>query len=127
MCLSAQSNPQGVPKELLEAKKLELIQEKVQAVVRLRSRLGKLTFSRSMPRKPPKKHESGRNRKEYGIGTLMVFANVNGVTAGEVAEEVVGEAVISTDVRLETRGLLQQDVVIHPTGAIIEVLHQGGR
>ena len=29
LCISAQSNPQGVPKELLEAKKLELIQEKV--------------------------------------------------------------------------------------------------
>lgn len=29
LCLSAQSNPQRVPKELLEAKKLELIQEKV--------------------------------------------------------------------------------------------------
>ncbi|KAK6373881.1 hypothetical protein LTS17_007850 [Exophiala oligosperma] len=28
LCLSAQSNPQGVPKELLEAKKLELLQEK---------------------------------------------------------------------------------------------------
>ncbi|KAL8706707.1 MAG: hypothetical protein Q9201_000232 [Fulgogasparrea decipioides] len=28
LCLSAQSNPQGVPKELLEAKKAELIQEK---------------------------------------------------------------------------------------------------
>ncbi|XXG94680.1 hypothetical protein Hte_000937 [Hypoxylon texense] len=28
LCLSAQSSPQGVPKELLEAKKLELIQEK---------------------------------------------------------------------------------------------------
>lgn len=29
LCLSAQSSPQGVPKELLEAKKLELMQEKV--------------------------------------------------------------------------------------------------
>ncbi|KAI9806835.1 MAG: Serine/arginine repetitive matrix protein 1 [Piccolia ochrophora] len=29
LCLSAQSNAQGVPKELLEAKKLELIQEKL--------------------------------------------------------------------------------------------------
>jgi len=28
LLLSAQENPQGVPKELLEAKKLELIQEK---------------------------------------------------------------------------------------------------
>ena len=32
MCLSAQSNAQGVPKELLEAKKLELIQEKVTTI-----------------------------------------------------------------------------------------------
>ncbi|MCJ1485047.1 hypothetical protein MMC06_005220 [Schaereria dolodes] len=31
LCLSAQGNPQGVPKELLEAKKLELIQEKIDA------------------------------------------------------------------------------------------------
>lgn len=29
LALSAQTNPQGVPKELLEAKKMELIQEKV--------------------------------------------------------------------------------------------------
>ena len=29
LCLSAQSNPQGIPKELLEAKKSELIQERV--------------------------------------------------------------------------------------------------
>ncbi|PKS10617.1 hypothetical protein jhhlp_002372 [Lomentospora prolificans] len=31
LCLSAQSSPQGVPKELLEAKKQELIQEKIEA------------------------------------------------------------------------------------------------
>ncbi|RKF55361.1 putative pwi domain mrna processing protein [Golovinomyces cichoracearum] len=31
LCLSAQTNPQGVPKQLLEAKKLELIQEKIEA------------------------------------------------------------------------------------------------
>ena len=29
LLLSAQASPQGVPKELLEAKKMELIQEKV--------------------------------------------------------------------------------------------------
>lgn len=29
LLLSAQTSPQGVPKELLEAKKMELIQEKV--------------------------------------------------------------------------------------------------
>ncbi|KAL3464439.1 PWI domain-containing protein [Aspergillus heterothallicus] len=31
LCLSGQQNPQGVPKELLEAKKLELMQEKIEA------------------------------------------------------------------------------------------------
>ena len=50
LCLSAQSNPQGVPKELLEAKKLELIQEKVRSgkhqlcriqLIRLLDRCGK--------------------------------------------------------------------------------------
>lgn len=33
--MSAQSNPQGVPKELLEAKKLELIQEKVRSILQV--------------------------------------------------------------------------------------------
>lgn len=32
LCLSAQSSPQGVPKELLEAKKMELIQEKASRI-----------------------------------------------------------------------------------------------
>jgi serine/arginine repetitive matrix protein 1 len=33
LLLSAQTSPQGVPKELLEAKKLELIQEKVRTLL----------------------------------------------------------------------------------------------
>ncbi|KUJ22853.1 PWI domain-containing protein [Mollisia scopiformis] len=39
LCLSAQSNPQGVPKELLEAKKLELIQEKISTEALRESRI----------------------------------------------------------------------------------------
>ncbi|KAJ0289405.1 hypothetical protein COL26b_003089 [Colletotrichum chrysophilum] len=35
LCLSAQTSPQGVPKELLEAKKLELIQEKIEPQTKL--------------------------------------------------------------------------------------------
>ena len=31
LCLSAQTNPQGVPQELVEAKKAELMQEKVRS------------------------------------------------------------------------------------------------
>ncbi|KAI5296297.1 Serine/arginine repetitive matrix protein 1 [Ascosphaera acerosa] len=38
LCLSAQENPQGVPKELLEAKKLELRQEKLDAERAARAR-----------------------------------------------------------------------------------------
>ncbi|OBT95781.1 hypothetical protein VE01_06527 [Pseudogymnoascus verrucosus] len=39
LCLSAQNSPQGVPKELLEAKKLELIQEKKYTRSKLRKLL----------------------------------------------------------------------------------------
>ena len=35
LLLSAQTSPQGVPKELLEAKKMELIQEKVRNSISL--------------------------------------------------------------------------------------------
>lgn len=80
-----------------------------------------------MPRKPPKKHESEKNRRGYAIETLTGFANVNGVSAGEAVDEVVGEAMILIGVHFGIQGLLLQDVVIHPTEAIIEVLHQDGR
>ncbi|KAL6715861.1 hypothetical protein ACLMJK_006822 [Lecanora helva] len=61
LCLSAQTNPQGVPKELLEAKKLELIQEK--------------------PRKPPKKLSDVKSRRDNGIVILKTFARENGENA----------------------------------------------
>lgn len=62
LCLSAQSSPQGVPKELLEAKKAELMQEKVHdtrgalAAPHTR-RLDRSAdrFTRLMPKKQPKK------------------------------------------------------------------------
>lgn len=50
LCLSAQESPQGVPKELLEAKKAELLQEKVQLLAQ--QLIGILTTSRSKPKKP---------------------------------------------------------------------------
>ena len=84
-------------------------------------------ISRSMPIKPPKKHEGGRNRRGYGIGTLTASANVSGVSVGEVAEGLAGEGLTLIGGHPEIRGLLHQDVVVHPTEAIIEVLHQGAR
>ncbi|MCJ1409193.1 hypothetical protein MMC19_003271 [Ptychographa xylographoides] len=72
LCLSAQSNPQGVPKELLEAKKLELIQEK---------------------RELPRKLASARSKTGYEIAISIIFVSakeVNEVAA--VVEVAVVEA-----------------------------------
>ncbi|KAI9698210.1 MAG: hypothetical protein M1836_004212 [Candelina mexicana] len=66
LCLSAQSNAQGVPKELLEAKKLELIQEK--------------------RRKQRKKLAVEKNKKRPGTEISRTFDNENAESA--VAEEV---------------------------------------
>ena len=57
--LSAQASPQGVPQELLEAKKLELIQEKVSppssAACSTIFLPTDLVRNRSWPNKPPKR------------------------------------------------------------------------
>jgi serine/arginine repetitive matrix protein 1 len=53
LCLSAQSSTAGVPKELLEAKKMELRQEKVRG--HLSSQLYTSNDGSSRPRKPPRK------------------------------------------------------------------------
>ncbi|KAJ9612437.1 hypothetical protein H2200_004034 [Cladophialophora chaetospira] len=67
LCLSAQSNPQGVPKELLEAKKLELIQEKIDA---------------------EKAANEAKSRK-----TLTPFDNASGTSVAEAVEAVRAAAV----------------------------------
>ncbi|PYH60301.1 PWI domain-containing protein [Aspergillus niger CBS 101883] len=75
LCLSAQENPQGVPKELLEAKKLELIQEK--------------------RKEPPRKPANRRNRSAHENENLKTFDAENGLSAqGEEEEAVV--AVVET-------------------------------
>ncbi|KAI9778600.1 MAG: hypothetical protein M1839_007993 [Geoglossum umbratile] len=72
LCLSAQSNPQGVPKELLEAKKLELLQEKVLT----RRKLPKKRAENASKRK----HESEKSRVygsenvEIVVAELMIAA-----------------------------------------------------
>ncbi|KAL9623962.1 MAG: hypothetical protein Q9160_001715 [Pyrenula sp. 1 TL-2023] len=64
LALSAQTNPQGVPKELLEAKKMELIQEKRR-----------------------KKPDVGTSMRLQGIGILIQYANGN-ERRGDGAEAV---------------------------------------
>lgn len=72
LCLSAQSSPQGVPKELLEAKKLELMQEKVCYLV-LAILLPRLTSARLMQTRPPKSCVFGGKPKSAETENLQIF------------------------------------------------------
>ncbi|KAF7594502.1 Serine/arginine repetitive matrix protein 1 [Aspergillus hancockii] len=73
LCLSAQENPQGVPKELLEAKKLELIQEK--------------------PRKLPKKLVAKRSKNGYENANSKSSDGGNAQSGAEVEGAVVAAEV----------------------------------
>ncbi|MCJ1283696.1 hypothetical protein MMC26_003027 [Xylographa opegraphella] len=119
LCLSAQSNPQGVPKELLEAKKLELIQEKVHTRRRL--------TLRKLPRRPV----DARNRNGYEIVTLTVYVNVREAIVVAVEEEAVVEEVelegeIMIEGRRDIRDLHHQGAGIRQIGTAIVGHRQGG-
>lgn len=99
LLLSAQTNAQGIPRELLEAKKLELIQEKARRNEALSSRhriqLTQLSPSRSKPKKPLKKHAviqtglagSAANAL-FGSGSQGVAVSPKGAVAMIAVEEV---------------------------------------
>jgi hypothetical protein len=91
LCLSAQESPQGVPKELLEAKKLELRQEKVKS-----SRvwlLPRLANPASLTQKrPPKRRVDGRSKNALGSESSKTLGRKRGKSApgdGEVVVEAV--------------------------------------
>ncbi|MCJ1478486.1 hypothetical protein MMC13_007166 [Lambiella insularis] len=90
LCLSAQSNAQGVPKELLEAKKLELIQEKVREDPE-HSQLRTDLPSRSMPRKLLRRPPNVKSRKGYVTVTSTVSGNVREASEAVDVAEVVAE------------------------------------
>ncbi|TAQ86529.1 hypothetical protein B7494_g5155 [Chlorociboria aeruginascens] len=101
LCLSAQSNPQGVPKELLEAKKLELIQEKIDA-----ERAAEVARQR---REDEQRHEREtnniRNREretEISIGALAE------ILAEEVSRDSLGhhlhvDVILEIEIRIVVR------------------------
>jgi hypothetical protein len=99
--LSAQSNSQGVPKELLEAKKLELIQEKVGRVAHLLC-LTHSPWSRLKPRRLLKIHENGEKRNSVGNArsTISEIESVVNV-AVEAGEEIHGEVDVGTEILIE--------------------------
>ncbi|OAL37734.1 hypothetical protein AYO20_02911 [Fonsecaea nubica] len=100
LCLSAQSNAQGVPKELLEAKKLELIQEK----------------------RPWRLKTKGTTNK-LKSGILIRFDSVSGPSAVVVAVVLADEVDedLTRDLR-DTRGLPHVAEDLH-----IEALRPAGR
>ena len=126
MCLSAQSNPQGVPKELLEAKKLELIQEKVIQAEILEFGVSAHLSDRSTLRKPPKRTHAEKSRRGRGKEISILSDSVSAVNVGEGVAGVTGEAVISIEAHLGTLDLHLHDVEVLPE-VIIVALHPGAK
>ncbi|KAL8755262.1 MAG: hypothetical protein Q9199_003779 [Rusavskia elegans] len=102
LCLSAQSNPQGVPKELLEAKKLELIQEKRR-------------------RKP----SAGETKNGCGTRTSTTFGKESEPSEVAVVEEAIGVIMITIGVHLVTPGLHHHGGNDHHTRrTIVDLRHE---
>ena len=92
LCLSAQTSPQGVPKELLEAKKLELIQEKVR-LADGSAHEQSADSCRSMQNGLQKKRAFVKSKKEQGSEMWTQFDNESETNAVAAEGEAVGEAV----------------------------------
>ncbi|KAL8695945.1 MAG: hypothetical protein Q9224_003058 [Gallowayella concinna] len=126
LCLSAQSNPQGVPKELLEAKKLELIQEKVSCESRPRWRMvSAKILPRLTPRKLPRKPCAGRSKNEHEIGISTTSGSESELNGGVAVEEVTEDITTTTDVHVASQGLLHHDANPPLTEATIVDPRQG--
>ncbi|MCJ1262634.1 Serine/arginine repetitive matrix protein 1 [Lobaria immixta] len=115
LCLSAQSNAQGVPKELLEAKKLELIQEKIDAEkaaeeANKRKEQEKIRDRNIDNIRQRERGERGRGRGNLGLHPLGV--------AARLADTII--ALLHQDVTLI---LIFQAAEIRAVWTIEDVLH----
>ncbi|CZT09802.1 uncharacterized protein RCO7_02178 [Rhynchosporium graminicola] len=118
LCLSAQSNPQGVPKELLEAKKLELIQEKLKrlqknhVLVETRTNAENERQTTFATGNVAKEATVEREEREDAVGDGEIRGEEGGVikvaTETSIAEEAVGE-VLNDGVPL-VRNLHDEDI-----------------
>ena len=124
LCLSAQSNAQGVPKELLEAKKLELIQEKVVDNYMVTWTSVLISPLRLRLKRRLRKPNVVKSRKNYENGTLTISDKGNGVNEVEEEGEAVEVDLILIVVHHDTRDLHRLDVV---TPQIIVRHHQDER
>ncbi len=106
-----------MPKELLEAKKLELIQEKVRGYAGRSKTHPDTITSRSMPKKLRKKRVIARNRSEFVTVTLTAFVKEKGVSVVVAVGAVAEEVEISIDVHLDTQDprLQEEEVLLFAT------------
>jgi PWI domain len=94
LCLSAQTSPQGVPKELLEAKKLELIQEKVRSTDD--SVHGQSADSyRLMQNGLQKKHAFAKSKREQRSEMWTQFDNESETNAVAAEVEAAAEEAVA--------------------------------
>lgn len=97
LLLSAQASPQGVPKELLEAKKMELMQEKVGTISKGGAADTKLIQGyRSRRTRLPKKHASEERSSSAGtvVGVAVVAEGLVGATRGAAVGMIETGAVL---------------------------------
>lgn len=121
--MSAQSNPQGVPKELLEAKKLELIQEKVSAYSPIPARVGINYYCRLKPKRLLKKPESAEKKISVGneTSTRLGLGNVareaaEGVEENFGAEDEVTEILTAVEAGVMTAVVAGSRGLLHVAG-----------
>ncbi|KAL8762003.1 MAG: hypothetical protein Q9184_001950 [Pyrenodesmia sp. 2 TL-2023] len=123
LCLSAQSNPQGVPKELLEAKKLELIQEKVRLGFRLFQSPNANQLLRLTLRKLLKRLKNARNKNGLARETLTTSGRESGLTVDGVVEEATEHIMTTIGALQELQGLHLLAVALHRTEKTTAGLH----
>ncbi|KFY07002.1 hypothetical protein V492_07535 [Pseudogymnoascus sp. VKM F-4246] len=92
LCLSAQNSPQGVPKELLEAKKLELIQEKLRKLLKKQGADAKLIANVNETWTPSETaNEMSVGGADMGCVTTTGAEGVEIVTLGVVVTIIEGD------------------------------------
>lgn len=112
-----------MPKELLEAKKLELIQEKVFPDFGSFKVLDAKSSYRLTPRTPPKKLNGAKSKNGLGREILTTSGRESGLSEAEVVEEVTGHITITIDVLHDIRDLLLHGAGRHHTAMSTAGLH----
>jgi hypothetical protein len=127
--LSAQSSPQGVPQELLEAKKLELIQEKVcQPKASFQPPQTVLIHACSLQlRKPPRKLDYEETSKSEEIVKLATFETVSAEIGASVAVEATIGVAVDVAVVVPAAAAIEHMMIAEVDSGVAEIDHPRAR